>query len=509
MWNYICNLPSHLVRDHVLGLLQLHDIVQLDQAVVVAPSRLQLHALLEHFDVVEFKSEKLGSRINEALVWLNKRKCKISLLKLEIDKLSPDLLDFPLIDKCELNVPKTLTASRLELFHSEFLINVHSLRFRGDQRTAEVLFRKLPNVSSLEIVGSGERQGLLTALKCGWPIKSLKMWYPVVDLTLIETIACNGSHLEELDLIMFSSAVDPNTLLRAIVNSCKQLRTIALMSDDTIMIRVTDAVIIALAKSCLLLERVDFSFCSLTDSSVMALAENCNRLKCLSVNGGMITYRSLLALSEYGLPLESLSFPVVPIPEAQLPRCAHALSRIPTTSTPPALPELRLMTNLTTVNYHLERHPAPAEAVYAELLAAQCSTLKSIYLYDRISGALLAALVQQNKNLANLSVSCAVCDEDLALLASSAKHIKQLFIMEECVNVTDAGLLALSEHCWQLQVLYIPSCPQVTEAGLARVIEGCHQLTSLEVSAACMSQETALQLRAQHRKLHITLNQQK
>ena len=71
MWNYICNLPSHLVRDHVLGLLQLHDIVQLDLVVVDAPSRLQLHALLEHFAVAEFKSEKLDNRINEALVWLD------------------------------------------------------------------------------------------------------------------------------------------------------------------------------------------------------------------------------------------------------------------------------------------------------------------------------------------------------------------------------------------------------------------------------------------------------
>ena len=73
-------------RHHVVGLLELHDIVQLDLAVVDAPSRLQLHALLEHFAVVEFKSEKLGSRINEALVWLNKRKCKISMLKLDLDK---------------------------------------------------------------------------------------------------------------------------------------------------------------------------------------------------------------------------------------------------------------------------------------------------------------------------------------------------------------------------------------------------------------------------------------
>ena len=129
----------------------------------------------------------------------------------------------------------------------------------------------------------------------------------------------------------------------------------------------------------------------------------------------------------------------------------------------------------------------------------------SVYLNDRISGALLAALVQQNKNLVNLSVSCAVCDEDLALLAPSAKHIKQLFILKECVNVTDAGLLALSEHCWQLQVLYIGNCSQVTEAGLARVIAGCHQLTCLNISAACMSQETALRLRAQHRKLHINM----
>ena len=131
----------------------------------------------------------------------------------------------------------------------------------------------------------------------------------------------------------------------------------------------------------------------------------------------------------------------------------------------------------------------------------------SVYLNDRISGALLAALVQQNKNLVNLSICCPVCDEDLALLAPSAKHIKQLFILKECANVTDAGLLALSEHCWQLQVLYIPSFSQVTATGLARVIEGCHQLTCLNISAACMSQETALRLRAQHRKLHITLKQ--
>ena len=508
MWELICNLPSHLVRDHVVRLLDLHDIVQLDLAVVDAPSRLQLHALLEHFTVAVLESQKLGSQINEALVWLYKRNCKVSLLKLNLDKISPDLSGFPQIDKCEMNVPKTLSSSRIELFHSDIFTNVHKLQLGGDEETAEVLFRKLPNVSSLEVVGSGEGQELLTALQCGWHITSLKLCNLVISLPIVEAIACNGAHLEELALFTTTSVGDPNALLRGLANSCRQLRQILLVQNNTDVVHVNDTGVIALAEHCPLLENVSLSFSSLTDSSVVSLAQHCKRLKRLSVSSGvLLTYRSLLALSECGLPLESLSFPVVPIPEAQLPRCAHALSHIDSLSTPPTLPALRLMTSLTSVNYHLDRHPAPAEAVYAELRAAQCSTLKSLCFNNRISGALLAALVQQNKNLIGVIFSCPVCDEDLALLAPSAKHIKVMFILEECVNVTDAGLLALSEHCWQLQTLYISSCSQVTEAGLARVIEGCHQLTSLDISAACMSQETALRLRAQRRKLHITLKQ--
>ena len=510
MWKYIFNLPSHLVLDHVVRLLQLHDFVQLDLAVVDAPSRLQLHALLEHFAVAELESKNIGSQINEALVWLHKRNCKVSLLKLDLDKLSPDLSHFPRIDKCELNVPaKTLTSSRIELLHSEFFVNVHKLKFCGDEEKAQVLYRKLPNVTSLEAILPEDEQGLLAALKCGWRITSLKLYNLVLSLPLVKAISCNGAHLEELTLFLFTTTGmgDPNALLRTIARSCRQLRKIILIQNSTDVVRVNDTGVIALTENCPHLENVYFSRCSLTDSSVQALAENCKKLKRLSFTSGMITYRSLIALSECGLPLESLSFPVVPIPEAQLSHCAYALSRIDSLSTPPALPALRLMTNLTSVDYNMSTHVAPAKAVYGELLAAQCSTLQSVYLSDRISGALLAALVQQNKNLVDLLLKYQVCDEDLALLAPSAKHIKVMFILEECVNVTDTGLLALSEHCWQLQTLHIPRCPQVTEAGLARVIEGCHQLTRLDISAVCMSQETALRLRAQHRKLHITLKQ--
>ena len=351
------------MRDHVVRLLELHDIVQLDLAVVDAPSRLQLHALLEHFAVAELESQKLGSQINEALVWLYKRNCKVSLLKLDLDNISPDLSGFPQFDKCELNVPKDLTSSRLEWFNSDIFTNVYKLKLCGDEETAQMLFRKLPNVSSLEVVGSGEEQGLLTALMFGWRITSLRMWHHVLTLPLVEAISCNGSHLENLDLILFSTVGDPNTLLRGIAKSCRQLRKISLIQNSTDVVRVNDTGVIALAESCLLLEIVHFSRFSLTDSSVQALAENCKKLKRLSFTSGMITYRSLIALSECGLPLESLSFPVVPIPEAQLSHCAHALSRIDSLSSPPTLPALRLMTSLTSVDYNMSMHVAPAECI--------------------------------------------------------------------------------------------------------------------------------------------------
>ena len=180
MWKFIYNLPSHLVRDHVVRLLELHDVVQLDLAVVDAPSRLQLHALLEHFAVAELESQKLGSQINEALVWLYKRNCKVSLLKLDLDNISPDLSGFPRFDKCELNVPKDLTSSRLEWFNSDIFTNVYKLKLCGDEETAQ-------------IVGSGEEQGLLTVLMFGWRITSLRMWHHVLTLPLVEAITWRTS----------------------------------------------------------------------------------------------------------------------------------------------------------------------------------------------------------------------------------------------------------------------------------------------------------------------------
>ena len=84
---------------------------------------------------------------------------------------------------------------------------------------------------------------------------------------------------------------------------------------------------------------------------------------------------------------------------------------------------------------------------------------------------------------------CCVTDTALIELIHACPNIHTLYLPHE-TDITDIGILALSEHRTQLQELSIYKCRKVTEAAVLQLLQCCHKLTRLKVSRSSLSEET-------------------
>ena len=84
-------------------------------------------------------------------------------------------------------------------------------------------------------------------------------------------------------------------------------------------------------------------------------------------------------------------------------------------------------------------------------------------------------------------------DTALLELIHACPHIHTLCLSYE-TDITDIGILALSEHYPLLQELDIGKCHKITEAAVLQLLQRCLKLTTLEVSSSSLSKETWIQL---------------
>ena len=84
-------------------------------------------------------------------------------------------------------------------------------------------------------------------------------------------------------------------------------------------------------------------------------------------------------------------------------------------------------------------------------------------------------------------------DEVLVEVIHACPQLHTLHLPYE-TDITDIGILALSEHCLQLWLLAISKCEQVTEAAVLQLLQRCHKLTTLYVSSSSLSEDTWTQL---------------
>ena len=192
------------------------------------------------------------------------------------------------------------------------------------------------------------------------------------------------------------------------------------------------------------------------DVAVIAIAQHCPKLETLLLWSRNITWTSLLALSERGLPLKELDMSYIPlIPTADIARrCSHALSCIRSVNTNDlhqngqnASTLISYMTELTSV------YLCYCDAKYKPLLTQHCHKLTEIVVSDNsYSVADILSLCQANPLLQELYYysSRAITDTTLIELLHACPHLHTLDLRYEN-DITDIGILTLSEHCTQLQ----------------------------------------------------------
>ena len=310
-------------------------------------------------------------------------------------------------------------------------------------------------------------------------MKLLSIYTPNVEKLCITSVHNRSKWLKSslltrwrLTEIVFMGSLVKKSLILSVVQRCSALTSIKLKSEN------------------------------IDDAAVIAIVHHCPNLERLSLSSNTITWTSLLALSEWGLPLKTLHLSYIPsIPTADIARrCSHALSCMRSLSTSFLHSNRHLahiiisyMTGLSTVYLNCPFYS------YIPLLTHHYHKLTKIeVLCAGCSVADILSLCRANPLLKVLRIrckgSCGITDTALIEFIHACPHIYTLDFPYE-TNITDIGILALSEQCTVPQELSIVDCKQVTEAAVLQLLQRCRQLKQLFVSKLSLSAEAAAEVK--------------
>ncbi len=145
----------------------------------------------------------------------------------------------------------------------------------------------------------------------------------------------------------------------------------------------------------------------------------------------------------------------------------------------------------------LERIQIPeCIAICDEGIVAACEHMKHVTSLDisRLPGVTdkgLKVIGESCEKLQEVNVSeCRlITDIGISDFVAVAKNLKILVLNEDRAiygNITDVGLLDISERCYNLQELVLCSCPSVTDIGIQFLASNCHELQLLDI-AGCLA----------------------
>ena len=437
------DLSVELVGTNVLGFLSLKDIVLLERACCSVESHQAFMEQIPHRPPIVLPSNEHNNMA--VLQWFAKKPFKIHSLNIRLPYNIADLLVQKLfVDYIDLYIDSNATTESLNpLQRSNMGYKVRTLDIVGDvyKDVMEQLSACTGNVKQLTIKNSDNCMDWLTA-------DILSRW--------------------KLNEINLNAIAVTTPLVSLIIQTCTELTSIKLYSD------------------------------SIDDTVVIAIAQYCPKLETLKLWSSNITWTSLLALSERGLPLEELDIYSIPnIPTADIARrCCHALSCIRHLSTFNFNQNDHdvniLVPYMTGLNRLFLNHYCDS---YIPLLTQHCHNLTNILVYnDQYYVSDILSLCCANPLLQELTYhSVGITDTTLIELIHACPHLHALRLPYE-TEITVMGILALSEHCLQLQYLSLNKCLKITEAAVLQLLQRCRKLTTLEVSSSSLSEETWTQL---------------
>ena len=237
--------------------------------------------------------------------------------------------------------------------------------------------------------------------------------------------------------------------------------------------------------------------------SVAEIAKCCPRLQSLTVRFSM-TEDSLLALSTHCPLLKKLDITCLPqiSTEQTAALCAPALFCIHSISTPYIFQDdgsILTPTYVKAIPYLTELHNVSAESsqdhVFIPLITQYCLRLEILTILNSSSTttAQLLQLVQNCRHLHSVYLfkDSIITDEIVIGLAECCFNLQSLLLCSNNHNaITDASLLALSEHCPHLLELDIDCSTHLTEVVVLQLIQHCKQLHTIKLPMNCLSEDT-------------------
>ncbi|XP_027355420.1 uncharacterized protein LOC113865209 [Abrus precatorius] len=121
------------------------------------------------------------------------------------------------------------------------------------------------------------------------------------------------------------------------------------------------------------------------------------------------------------------------------------------------------------------------------------SLLKELYLDDcqGIDAALVVPALMELEHLEVLSVAGiqTVCDEFVKnYIVARGQNMKEL-VLKDCINLTDASIKVIAEHCPGLCVLDLMNLCKLTDLSIGYLTNGCHALNTLKLCRNSFSDE--------------------
>ena len=194
------------------------------------------------------------------------------------------------------------------------------------------------------------------------------------------------------------------------------------------------------------------------DTTVVAILQACPKLTELNLYCGKYTYKTLLYISDSVILFEKLFIPNIPsIPSIDIAmHCSHALSCIQ---------------KLECKIFHTFEE--------AEFCIPFLTNLNTLELNFNIDSALLPLLIQHCHNIQHLRVSSLnISIQDILALLHRNLDLKEFSInlVNSNLGLTDTILIKLIHACPHLHTLYLPHETDITNIGILALSEHCPQV---------------------------------
>ena len=215
-------LPCEVLGHHVLGFLELIDIIQLENASFSHKSQQLLRTILPFSPHIILLDKFIWK--HEAIHWFNERRCRVQAVNLGVKLLCDVDFEHSILDNIELCIYYSFSLNDIQPLRNTLIYqNLTSVKIHGDQDPAvmEVLFSLLSSVSSLNIKSSNLSQWIEHIKKIGSCVRELLIYD---NITNLKTITEHCPYLEKLSL---QSCLSVNkNILQNISNNCPHLRSL-------------------------------------------------------------------------------------------------------------------------------------------------------------------------------------------------------------------------------------------------------------------------------------------